>query len=478
MNSPLHAGAAELAREADRFLRLAGPMIVSRLGLAGLAITDGWMVAHHSPNELAALGLADGTLGRLLEVLAALVLAGLALAAPGTPGVPPAEPEGSRGGSDAARRRGTVWHQAMLLGTLAGVGAALLGGFAQVLFTALGQPTALAERGGLVAFVLGLGFPLALIGLATGGFLEAIGRATLVAVVVVLANGVNILLNSVLVFGLGGLPALGAVGSAWSTTTVRLLVAIGLVACTWNLRDQVELGVRRRVDRAAGEAGREQRQRGCSAAATVLLLVSLNMSIPVFAGRLGAAALAQTTAFFLCLAPCGVMVWGLADAAALRVAASCAELGPRQLRGVVGVAVVTALSMVLLAVSPYLFAPRFIAGLAAGDPDLATPLAALLGIGAVLLLIDTLSFVLGASLRSLGELKWPFIAHLAAAALVPPMAWWLAFEQRLGVLGLITALLISSTMRAVFLASLFLRRTRAAAPLALPSVPGATPISF
>jgi hypothetical protein len=47
----------------------------------------------------------------------------------------------------------------------------------------------------------------------------------------------------------------------------------------------------------------------------------VSFGLPVMAGWLGAQALAQVTALFLCLAPVMVLAWGLADAAAVRIAA-------------------------------------------------------------------------------------------------------------------------------------------------------------
>ena len=63
------------------FLLLAVPMVVSRAGLAGMSIADGIMVARYSPTQLALLGLSEGTLGRVLEILVALLIGGIALAA-------------------------------------------------------------------------------------------------------------------------------------------------------------------------------------------------------------------------------------------------------------------------------------------------------------------------------------------------------------------------------------------------------------
>ena len=60
-------------------VRFAIPMIVSRAGLATMGIADAIMVSRYSPAEFAALSLADGTLGRVIDIFAAFVIGGLIL---------------------------------------------------------------------------------------------------------------------------------------------------------------------------------------------------------------------------------------------------------------------------------------------------------------------------------------------------------------------------------------------------------------
>ena len=66
---------------ATAFLKLALPMFVSRAGLATMGIVDAVMVSRFAGRELALLGLAEGTLGRFMDIMAAFLLGGLVVAA-------------------------------------------------------------------------------------------------------------------------------------------------------------------------------------------------------------------------------------------------------------------------------------------------------------------------------------------------------------------------------------------------------------
>ena len=170
--------------EARDFFSLAGPMAISRLGLAAMGVVDGVMLARFSTGQLAVHGLADAVVGRAFEVCMALVLAGLALAAQ------------ARSGATADQARvGTVWRHALLMAALTGGAGLLLGLAGGALLGLAGQPPALAEASGTVILVLCLGMPPALVALATAGLLEAVGRPAMVAVAIVLANLLNVALN-------------------------------------------------------------------------------------------------------------------------------------------------------------------------------------------------------------------------------------------------------------------------------------------
>jgi Na+-driven multidrug efflux pump len=307
--------AASLGREARDFLALAAPMVVSRIGVAAMGIADGVMLARYSAEQLAVSGLADALVGRALDVAMVFVTAGLALAAQARAGAPSAQ-----------RTVGRVWHNALVLAVLCGVAGLAFGWCGTRVLQALGQQPQLAQGSGQVVWILSLGMLPALVALATAGLLEALGRPLYVAVVVVLANVLNIALNMLFIGGWAGaagipaIPAMGAAGAAWSTTLVRLVLAVVLVWGLWRLPHWRRYSLRGRFGRAEWQRGQEQRARGWAGAANVAVLAGLSLTLPVMAGWLGTATLAQVTALWLALAPTMVVAWGLGDAAGMHVA--------------------------------------------------------------------------------------------------------------------------------------------------------------
>ena len=124
------------------------------------------------------------------------------------------------------------------------------------------------------------------------------------------------------------------------------------------------------------------------------------------------------------------------------------------------------LSLTALA-APLLVAPGLVASVYASGGPLRTALTALLPYGGLVLLCDATSFIFAASLRGLGDVLWPTAIQIAVAAVLLPLAWWWAVQHNGGPGGLVTAILITSVLRAASLAARF----RVRADMAL--LPGA-----
>jgi putative MATE family efflux protein len=77
--------------------------------------------------------------------------------------------------------------------------------------------------------------------LLASSVLRGAGNSRTPLVVTILVNIVNLGLNYGLIYGHFGMPALGAIGSAWGTFVARLLGAIVLVAILWRGSDGIQL---------------------------------------------------------------------------------------------------------------------------------------------------------------------------------------------------------------------------------------------
>ncbi|HEX9107274.1 MAG TPA: MATE family efflux transporter, partial [Longimicrobiales bacterium] len=208
---------AELAATA----RLAMPIVIVQLGLMAMGVVDTIMVGHLSPAALAAVALGNvyfnGPMMFGQGVLLALdPVVAQAVGAQDDPAI------------NRALRRGIV-----LAAVLAGLTMLAFLPAAPVL-RALHQPRdvvptaagfVLASIPGVPAF---LGFVL------LRQTLQAMHRTRPVVVTIVAANVLNALLNWVLIFGHLGAPALGPVGSAWSSTIARWVMFVGVAMLGWD----------------------------------------------------------------------------------------------------------------------------------------------------------------------------------------------------------------------------------------------------
>jgi len=122
--------------------------------------------------------------------------------------------------------------------------------------------------------VLGFGYPGALLAITTGVYLEGINQPKMVAICVVIANVMNAALNWLFIGGHFGFAAMGARGSALSTTIMRCALASILLGYAWRLNKKArEAGDGTHHDERA-ESRRAQWRLGLGAAVLVTPLIA------------------------------------------------------------------------------------------------------------------------------------------------------------------------------------------------------------
>lgn len=220
-------------RAHDReILRLALPALGALAAEPLYVLADTAIVGHLGTRELAALALAA-------TVLTATVSLCNFLAYGTTARVARLHGAGlqSRAGELAAQ---ALW-LALALGVTLGVLLAALAHPIMLLVGGTGEPAALAER---YLRLSALGLPAALVALSGQGVLRGVDRLAVPLVVLVVANVVNVVLELVLVYGLG----LGLDGSALGTVVAQ--AGMGIAFAVLLLRAGGP-GVRRRPQPAA-----------------------------------------------------------------------------------------------------------------------------------------------------------------------------------------------------------------------------------
>ena len=435
-------------------LTLAVPLVLVQLSQMSMSFVDVMMVGRLGTEALAAIVLGSTTFFTL-----ALICVGVLIA------VQPTVAQAVGAGDEDAAGRGA--RQGLWLALILGIPCTIGLGFAEPVLLATGQAP---ETAALAAAYLGAirwGFVPNLLFTALRGLCEGDARPRPVLAVTLLGVGANVVLNYGLMFGAWGLPALGVVGTGWSSagTMTLMFIALALYVRTGPLaRFRVFAGLRRPDPEALGALFRLGwpigvgfgLEAGIFTAATLLV-----GRLPDHEVALAAHQIALNAASVTFMVPLGI---GMAGGIRVGQAAGAGDLAGAARAGLTA----TGLGAVFMAGSALFFwlAPEAVVWLYAGadpQPEVAALAATLLGIAAVFQLFDGVQASVAGALRGLKDTRVPML--IAAGAYwgvgitvggVMGLAWGG------GAPGLWWGLTLGLATAAVGLSLRFARRTRAA----------------
>lgn len=429
--SPAAGLSARLRHHVTSLIRLAVPVMVARAGLLVMAAVDTAMVGHYSAGELASFGLASSPSGVLVTTGVGLLTGTIVMTAQAL-------------GASRRLECGAVWRRSLPYALVIGLIFLALSQAGSSFFRLTGESAALVPEAGRIVAILGFGMPGAMLFTTTALFLEGIKRPLPGMIVMIGANLMNLVLDWILVWGRFGLPALGAAGSAWSTTIVRWTMALVLIVYVTAMRDGPAHGVPGRI-RGWLRDGAAQRRLGYAAGLSICLEASAFSSLTLFAGYLGARAIAifaigMNLLSIPFMAALGI---GVATAVAVGFAHGRRDRHDTVLAGWVG------LGTAALALAPvcllYRALPVTMAGLYTGDATLIAVTAPLIAFSALILIADGGQTVMASALRGRGDSWTPTALHLVSYyGVMVPVSAWLAFGLHHGVAGLFQGILVAS----------------------------------
>lgn len=427
-------------------LNLAWPVVLARIGIMTMGLTDAIVVGHYASRELAYHSLAWAPSSVVLTTAVGLMMGVQILTAR-------LRGEGRHGEIGAVLRRGMVY--AMQIGIASMLALAVFGPWVMqsVRFEeGLGE----GASGPLVVFALSM--PFYLVSVAAQFFLEGLSRPKPGMFAMWVANGVNIGLNLLLVPDLLGLGVDGAIASAWATFGARFALAAFLViyivrlpeAKAWNL------WVKPARDRATE---REQIKVGLGAGASNFIEVGAFAAMTLIAGLLGANETASWAIVINMSAIVFMLPMGLSSATAVLVGrAYGAQDRAGVIRaGLVGLGVVTALATVVaLVIWP---TADILVGAYTVDPALVAIAGPALVLSTLFFVADGIQVVAAQANRAAGDVWWPTIMHFVSyGAIMMPLGWVLA--HRIGVDGLVWAVIVASLVSGALLTGRFIRVAR------------------
>ncbi|MBO9502626.1 MATE family efflux transporter [Brevundimonas sp. A19_0] len=427
-------------------LALAWPVVLARIGIMVMGLTDAIVVGNFSSEELAFHTLA-WTPTAIVVTTAVGLLLGVQVMTARRLG------EGRRDEAGAVLRRGLVY--ALWLGGGSMIGLMVLGPAGLENF---GLGEGLAEGARLPLMVFALSMPAYLVSVAAQFFLEALGKPKPGMVAMWVANGVNLGLNLLFVPDLLGLGVDGALGSSWATFCARGALAVFLIVYILRLPEARALGLFRKPERdPLAEA--EQRKVGYGAGSSYFIEVAAFALMALIAGRLGTVETAAWAVVLNISAIVFMVPMGLSSATAVLVGrAFGAADAPGVMRaGLVSLAVIAALTLVI-ALIVWPTAPLLIQAYSR-DPELVALAVPALVLATLFFVADGIQAVAAQANRAAGDIWWPTIMHFTAyGAVMMPLGWVLA--PQMGVNGMVWAIIIASLVSSSLLTGRFIRVAR------------------
>lgn len=426
-----------------QLLKLSGPVVLSRLGIMTMGLTDAVVVGRYSATQLGYHALGWAPTSVVLTMVVGL-LTGVQVMTARRIG------EGRRDLTGAVLRRGLKY------GAIIGFAAtAVLMVVGPPFLHMIGLERDLADGASRALLVFSLSLPGYAISVTASFWLEGLSRPGPAAWAMWAANIVNLALDLLLVPGTLGLPALGAVGGAWATTGARTFLTLAMLAYIARMPEARALGVFDKPERdRAAEA--EQRRIGYGAGASNFFEVASFASMNVIAGWMGGLAVAAWAIVLNVAAVVFMVPLGLATGAAVLVGTAYGARDPARVNraGAVSFGVAAVFGALVTVIVWPLAAP--IAGAYTANPTTLAMAVPALALSAAMYFPDALQVVAAQALRARGDVWLPTYTHLASyVALMAPLAWWLAIPMHLGILGIAWAIVVASFVSGALLLGRF-----------------------
>ncbi len=391
------AAASEHPALRRRVLGLASPVIGENLLETMLGIVDTALVARLGATATAGVGSAQQLMWFLICVLSALAVGSAVLVAQAV-------------GAGDTQRAGRLARQSLIWSALLSIPLAF--GGLLLARTVVGMYGLAPEAATISVSYLHvtMGTVVVLVGLFIGGgVLRGAGDTRTPMRVTAIANLVNVGLAYGLIYGHFGLPALGAVGSAWATFLARALALALLLAALWRGRGGVTIrgwgGWRPNVQVVTSVL-----KIGVPAAIEQVLISAAFVTLAIVVARLGTATLAAHQIAFVALSFSFLPGIGFGVAATTLVGQS---IGARRMdEGAAATRIATHWAvgwMSLIGVLVLIFA-RSIMQCFTIDPTVVDAGAAGLRVVALAQPFWAVLFVLAGALRGTGNTRFPLIA--------------------------------------------------------------------
>jgi putative MATE family efflux protein len=415
---------------------LSVPMILEMLMESVFGILDVFFVGRLGPDAVAAVGLTES----LLTVVFALAL-GLSMSTTALV----ARRIGEKRPEEAARTA----VQAIAAGLAAAAPTTIVGLlWSRELLALMGAPASVVETGwSYTAWILGGNASLLLLFLINAVFRGA-GDATVAMRSLWLANGVNIVLDPCLIFGLGPFPELGVTGAAIGTTVGRTAGVVYQLAALCADRGRVQ--VKPRHLRLEPRVALSLLRLSVGGVVQFLIATASWLGLVRILTPFGAAALAGYTIALRIIVVAILPSWGMTNAVATLVGQNLGAGKPDRAERAVWLTGLYNMAFLMGVAAVFILWPEPLVAVFTSDP-------AVLALGATCLRVVSYGYgfyawgmVMVQAFNGAGDTTTPTWINLGCYWLFQvPLAFALARGLDLGPLGVFLAITIAESVVAV-----------------------------
>lgn len=422
---------------------LAVPMVLEMAGESVFAVCDAFFVARLGSEALAAVGLTESLLEIIYAIAIGLSMATTALVA-------------RRIGEKNQRGAARAAVQAIVVGTVTAVVFGAFGAiFAPDLLALMGASPETVAAGESYTRVMYAGMVTILLLFLNNAIFRGAGDAATAMRALWIANGINLVLDPCLIFGLGPFPELGLMGAAVATTIGR---GSGVLYQFWRLTRARRLRVTRPDVTFDGGVIRNLLRLSAGGVGQMLIATTSYVGLIRILAEFGSAVLAGYVVSIRVVIFIILPSWGLSNAAATLVGQNLGAEKPERaeravwITGMWNMAFMAVVTVVFVA-----FAPQIIR-IFTSDPKIVP-------IGVESLRIISYGYVFYAwgmvmmqAFNGAGDTATPTWINLFCFWLFQiPLALVLAFSMGIGPTGVFVAIAASYSLSAIIGVVLFRR---------------------
>ena len=413
-----------------RNLKVAGPIVLSQVGVALTQLVDTFMVSRLGTVELAAVSFASS-----VSLLGFIFVNGLLMGV--TPIVGQIYASNEVGSKEEKRRRiGQILQNQMLLAVVSSV--LMLGVLFAVryLLSYMGQDVEVVECAIPYFIVLSVSILPNTLFMAGKQFLEGIGNTSVAMIITIIANLVNVLFNYFLIFGKCGFPEMGILGAGVATLISRIVMPFMLFAVMYWHKEWWAYCQEFKLKLFSWLEVKGILVVGFPIAAHILMEMSAFALSGIMMGWLGAAALASHQIASQMSNLLFMVVLGISAATTIRVSHQYGAKDYNAMRMAANASIHLCLCANFVMGALLIFFREDIAMLFSSDPEVIRLGSQVLIMAGIFQLSDGMQAVGAGILRGLKDVKITmYVAFLAYLVINLPLGYVMAFVVGLGAPG-------------------------------------------